>query len=221
MTDTVAAYWGPRRQDVDEAAGILSAMLVRLAELVPAAGHWFQPGSAEPDPSEAVDPADRAALAELLRRGVNRRDMDQSVIEELGWSLRLWNGDREQTAEVAVHVGATSSAPGIGNSAVVNLPSDPESRAAADAVFRTLVEAWEPDRASWLTRPYRRSQPKVDGATVVGWQTYLTGALAGRVGEPPAGVTKRPLADGEWLTVGPEPGEESMALAAQLAERLA
>lgn len=220
MSDTVAAYWGPREEAPDQGAARLEMLFEALAKTDPSAQTWFARRSSAPRPEDAADTT-AAALAEQLARGRNRRDTDGSEMTELGYRLSLWNGDNERPVEMSALVGSTTSTPGVVNSVVLKVPSDASWRAAADVVFPALVEATTPDRASWMTRGYRRTQPTVDGVAIVGWQTYLNRRLAAPLADLPAGVTAHRLGGGLWLTVGDEPGGASEVLASVVAGELA
>ncbi|MCW2792754.1 MAG: hypothetical protein JWO76_1852 [Nocardioides sp.] len=219
MSDTVAAYWRAREQTPEEAAKQLAALLDVLRSTHPSAASWFKLGRPVPDRDDAIDTS-VVGLTHLFAQGVNRRDTDHSIITDLGYRVNFWNGNNDDAAGVSVKAGATSTVPGITNSVVLDFPSTPAWRADAEQLFTQLVEIFEPDRALWMTREYRRSQPTIDGATMFGWLTYLTGALASRVTSTPDGVIRRDVANGTVFIAGTEPGPESCALAAALAEQL-
>lgn len=213
MSDTVAAYWGPREASPEEAAEALSQFLQALDCPV-----WFEKGSASPQPNEAVDTS-KQGLADLFAKGVNRRDADKSVMPELGYRVSVWNGDTQNPVELSAQCGVTSTTPGVSNSVVLKLPSTSAWRDRSDTVFKAVVDAFSPDRAIWMTAEYRRTQPKVDSVTMFGWLTFLTDVTAARL-EAPAGVETTNVGNGVVFRAGSEPGQDSTALAARLATQL-
>jgi hypothetical protein len=88
----VGVYWPSRGDDLQLCADNAAAHFRLLRELGPGLDQWFHKSKSWPStPSEAD--IGTAEVRELLRRGVNKRDYDKTVIAELGWSLSLWNGE--------------------------------------------------------------------------------------------------------------------------------
>ena len=74
------------------------------------------------------------------------------MIEELGYSISMWNGKEEQAASLSVTCGGFSGR--VGNVALVKASLAGDGRVGLDpegfAVegLRSLVEVWQPD---WVT----------------------------------------------------------------------
>lgn len=191
-TSYIGCYWGDRQESASSGAATLATVLEGLADLDPLLSTWFKTGTTA-TPGQPVS-TDAAALTSLLESGVNRTDFGNEVITRLGYSFDLWNGAAEdQAASLGGTVGIHAGKPGIVNSVVLDLPATfaPDAR-----VFDLLVEAWDPDWATWTTRSLRRAQGR-DFRQVVGWSTYLRST---GLGDAPAGASLQPLANGTLIS---------------------
>lgn len=147
------------------------------------------------------------ALRALLLGGRNKGDTDGAVIEELGFSVSLWNGKRWG---VGLRVGCGRYSKWVGNAVVVDLP-EPEGAAldlyrprAARAVMAALVEYWEPDWATLVSHALRRLQQAPPRGPVMGWMTYLSHSRNVDVRKLPDGVLAEELRDGTLITIAPD-----------------
>lgn len=151
-------------------------------------------------------------LEELLLAGQNRRDMDRVPIPELGFSAGLWNGDFERGVGLSVNCGVWSRV--VPNSFVLKLPKVGEAvelytAQTAMAVFRVVVDAWEPEWATWSSAALRELQGAEPPAKVMGWATYLSSRDALEDVDAPEGVEVAAAGSGVLVTVGDDPGEVS------------
>lgn len=211
----VGAYWGSRREELEVCAARLKSCLASLAQVSPLLARWKPKGRTR---MEAVsgDEVVASQLVEVLGRGVNRRDADGSVIEELGWSWSAWNGMSRSPAAVSVLCGATTSSVGVLNSFVLRLP-DPsddgasglyERQAAIDVVL-AISEAWEPDFAVVTSNELRELLDRNAERPVVGWVNYLAStrpvppAIAGAELWPAGAGTVLALQK-PWAAIGPK-----------------
>ncbi len=193
----LGAYWGGRRESAREAGERLAGCVAVLLQADPVLGRWFRLGSSKAAAAAPVG-VDAASLEELFDKGRSHRDSDGLVIEDLGFSLGLWNRARPAVS-LGAHVGAHPIAQGIVNSFVLQFPPPDEDAAhlyqhdVAGMIFRAVVDAWAPDNATWTTHRLRDSQSPAPGEPIVGWQTYLRDPAPSMtllsMGEPtPAGV---------------------------------
>ena len=94
----------------------------------------------------------RDNVAELLRRGVNRNDVDRQPIPDLGWRLSLWSGGSDgESFSFGLHCGCYSK--WVGNNVLVEFPySGPLVLANqledARAVYTALLGLWKPEQAT-------------------------------------------------------------------------
>jgi hypothetical protein len=198
----LAAYWGSRRESSLRCGERLAFCLSRLGEIDGALESWFRRGASKAAAKTPVA-LDPESLGRLLVQGVNRRDVDGEVLDELGFSLGLWNRARPAIG-LSGTVGAHPSFPGVLNSLVLDFPP-PEAEGlrlyepgVAEAIFDAVIEAWEPDWATWTSNALRNMQSAAPREPAVGWMTYLTAPVGG----PLRGVTSRPLLNGTVITTG-------------------
>jgi Immunity protein 52 len=200
-------YWGPRAESVEECAARLTRFLVELEAAHPLLAMRYKRGpSLRSATSNRVTPA-LDTIAALLSGGRSRGDTDGAVIEDLGYSMGLWNGESSAGADVSVGCGMTSA--WVDNAVVLRLPVDDDGRPVPlpagvnRQAFTSLVECWAPDWATWTSHAARDTQPDDADSIVLGWLTYLsTAAGSVSIRKLPTGVTAEPFAAGTLLTIG-------------------
>jgi hypothetical protein len=211
----VGAYWGSRREDLEKCASRLQICLAALAQVSPIFGRWKPKGGTGME-ALSGDEVVASQLVDALGRGVNRRDADGSVIEELGWSWSAWNGMSRSPAAVSLLCGATTGSVGVLNSIVLQLPDPSDEgarglyeRQAAIDVLLAISGAWEPDFAVVTSNELRELLDRNSDRPVVGWVNYL--ASARPVPQVIAGVDLLLTTAGTvlalqkpWATVGPK-----------------
>jgi hypothetical protein len=201
----VGAYWGNRREDVESCANRLVGFLGALSEAHPLLAEWFRPGktrvSAIGRPVEQTPDALRA----LLLAGRHHRDDDNSVMEELGFSARLWNAKRYGAA-LGVVCGTCSK--WVSNAVSIELPEadggalDLYRPQVSRAVMVALADYWAPDWATLVSPALRRLQQAPPRGPVIGWMTYLSSSREIDASRLPDGVITERLADGTMITIG-------------------
>ena len=137
----VGAYWSQRRESRENAANRISRFLQRVSCSEPEMARWFLKGRTR---AAAVVPLglSPAEIAPKLR--VNRRDVGGSVINELGFGCRIWNGI---DTSFAATIGAFSAA--VSNSAVLSLskPLQARKREYWRDLLDAFIEEFDPDHA--------------------------------------------------------------------------
>lgn len=198
----LGAYWGSRQESSARCGQRLANCVALLSEIDEAFASWFRRAASKAAAKTPVD-TDAESLGRLLAQGVNRRDVGGDVIEELGFSIGLWNRARPAVG-LSGTVGAYPSFQGVLNSVVLDFPP-PEAEAlrlyepsVAQAIFDAVVEAWEPNWATWTTHALRNAQGAAPREPVVGWMTYLETAVS----EDLPRATSRPLLGGTVITIG-------------------
>lgn len=89
----IRAYWKSRQETVSSCAARLSTLLGEAQKIHPYIDNWHAKGRSKQEALDnAIGFASKEVLTDLLLMGANRRELDHSVIDELGWSLSLWNG---------------------------------------------------------------------------------------------------------------------------------
>lgn len=204
-TSYIGAYWGSRPESALEGAERLAKCMASLAGIDDALSSWFTKGSSRASARTPVA-SDPSSLMALLERGRNRADVGGAVIVELGFSVNLWNRSRPEIGLSGL-VGAYPSVPGILNNLVLSFPPSEQSDAASlykqatgEAVMEAIVDAWEPEWATWTTHGIREAQAAAPREPVIGWFTYLRGVP---VPETSVSVV-RPLGHGVLIRSAPE-----------------
>lgn len=190
----IGAYWGQRKESVEECAGRLTACLKGLETTSSAFEGWFRRGkSKQAALQQPVDPSDQSGIVGLLESGRNKQDTDRSVIENLGFSVGLWNGTGgDRSASMSVACGIYSQNPNLQNSVVLDFPKqlgELALRKSALSTLITVVEAWEPDWAGIISKASRNTRPFSPGFPFVDWMFYGSGLALATSELPPSAST--------------------------------
>jgi len=179
-SSVVGAYWGDRRESATECGRRLAECVECLGRAHPVLASWFRLGTSKAAAKTPVA-VNASSLAGLFEKGRSRRDDNGEVIEELGFSVGMWNRARP-AVKLSAFGGSYVGHPGIVNSFLLNV-SAPDDGAeslyepdTAKAVFEAAVSAWEPEQATWTTYAWHTAQSPAPREPVVGWLTYLGGA---------------------------------------------
>lgn len=177
----LGAYWGPRRESAEACAEHLADCIARLGACSELFERWYEKTDRKAAAKRSSVPLDPGALRELILLGANRCDADGSPIEELGFSVGLWNGDREAPIGLSVNCGGWTSTPGVLNAFVLDLPPllpGPAAQLygldAARAIMRATVEAWEPDWATLTSYELAAALDPAPREPSVGWITFFS-----------------------------------------------
>jgi hypothetical protein len=206
----VGAYWGPRQETALECARRAELFLHMLARCDPSFAQWYRAGRGFPRelPGYPVRP-EVEDLEQLMLRGRNRANIDREVVEELGFSLLLWNAKKEST-HLSLNCGVYSPWGGP-NSCLLRLTREQPIRErllchpVMTGVLTSMATAWDPDFAMASSSEMVKFMEKGTFAVRVGWLTYLSRRL-GRLPPLPSPVHIEPLGTIGWLlTLSPEP----------------
>ena len=107
---------------------------------------WYQKGYSKAGALKRQVNVGAEDINSLL--ATNNRDVDGSVIPELGFSIGLWNGNDQFSASFRSTCGAYNSF--VNNSAVLELPHEGEplvSHKQIRGLFIDLIAAFDPDSA--------------------------------------------------------------------------
>lgn len=198
----LGAYWGDRRESLSECADRLAQCLTALGEIDDLLQNWYLRGKSRTSATMPVG-LDPEVLGGLLAKGVNRRDVGGEVLDDLGFSIDLWNRARPAIA-MGGTVGAHAVASGVVNSFTIELPT-PNGEAerlfepgAAQRILESIVDAWEPAWATWTSARLRNLQYTTAPTPVLGWMTYFSRPISVDLDE----ATVKPLGQGAILTLG-------------------
>lgn len=206
-----SVYWAARQESVDECTARAEAYFRCLAAYDPELSHWFQKGRSRRDALKRPVIPDSANLRKLLLAGRNRRDDNREVIEELGFSLYLWNGGPDGEA-MALQINCGQYGPWTGaNLCQVDLA---EQGPTADRLLTIpsltrlltcMIDAWDPDWGVIDSRAYQDMRlEEMKRIPRSGWLIYISHRF-GRVPLVPAPATVTPFgAHGSLITVTPD-----------------
>lgn len=183
----VLASWGPRKQPIEVCAGAIVQYLCTLASFSPLLTAWRE-GSRSRTAAlgRPVEWRNPAVIERILLEGRNRRDDDGSVIEELGFSTGLWNGqDGELSAGISITCGAHTEAIGLPlpNSVNVKLPRVETRRAMEEysELLRATVGCWDPEWAAvsdFASMPH--PNPGDQRVPEFDWMLFISKSTLGR-----------------------------------------
>lgn len=228
----VGAYWGPRRESVDQCAQRAHTLLHHLEPLDESFARWFPPTRSHRHAPQPIS-RDVGALQALFSQGRTQND-EGAVIEDLGFHISLdngmWPGSRQR--EFAwLRFKAGSYADHVPNTCLLSPPSagEPRERLVQASLFanilRAMVLAWEPERCIATSHAHRElvSERGTVG-TFVGWIMYFPDKL-GPLPPLPHPVQVEHVKDrGSLLILTPErftaSNPEHVALAARVRETL-
>lgn len=178
----LGAYWGVRKETVEECAQRMAGFLACLAECDPCFARWFKTGWSRKEALTHEIKPDIATLQALLLAGRSRTDVGHKIIEQLGFLVGLWNGasDNAESAGLTIDCGSYAPRPGV-NSCVIDLPyGGPVAErllrvSVLRAVMECVVSAWDPDWAAVMSRSYQKLVPfPPANAPRMGWLAYLS-----------------------------------------------
>jgi hypothetical protein len=221
-------YWPARRESLSQCTKRVSTALRELTKVDGRLAQWFLKGWTRAHALQHQVSLDDQSIAKLLLDGRNRTDYDNKVIENLGFSMALWNGATAGN-EVAIsfHCGAYSK--WVGNNAILDLPF--QRKHAGDIcnfcklrqILLILVRCFDPDWGVVTSHHLRKVVNIPVGKPTAGWLTYLSTRYG--VSAPNAGYEIERVGDrGELLIATREPFDsqrpEHVGPALEVAKRI-
>lgn len=153
--------WEARKENVVSCAVQVSEFAQLLEESSPAFSVWAHKARSRKEALQnaKLDLNDTEKVTGLLMRGRNRTDVKpRTVIEELGFSIGLWNQDAHGiSASLSIHCGSYSKY--VGNSIIVEFsPVLKKSVVTAQCqigILRGMIEIWKPESGAIARRAAR------------------------------------------------------------------
>ncbi len=226
MSETyyIGGYWGARREDAESCARRIAALVQALAPVDPLFVSWFKTAKSLKESLKRPLEFELASLSKYVQRNIMRDDR-RKPMEDLGFTVWLWNGDRGgNDAWLQMSCGVASER--VSNSCVLRAPFEgPGAERVLTTAFqvqalRAIVTAWDPDWGVGMSRDHRDIIGPRCPHVLVGWVTYLSRRL-GRVPPLPAPVRIEPLEDkGTLVILTPERFTASNPEHVALAERV-
>ena len=201
----MGAYWGPRKETALECAQRAELFFHMLARCDPTFTQWYRGGRGAPRslPGFPVRP-EAAEWEQLFLRRMLRTDVDDEILEELGFREHVWNVKSREWTRIELRCGAYS--PGAVNVCLLHPPEVglPRERILCAPllaeVLTSVAKAWEPDYAMVSSSEMVDLVEKRNGEVRVGWLTYLSRRL-GTLPPLPAPVRIEPVGTLGWLLV--------------------
>lgn len=127
-----------------------------------------------------IDFRNKDRLVELLERGRNRQDIGKEVIEDLGFVIGMWNGDKSRKmVGLSITCGLFATTSGLGgNCVLLDLPEDLGGLVQCERVenvLTALVKCWEPEWAGVLSLEAMNAREFNAAIPFVDWMVYVSG----------------------------------------------
>jgi hypothetical protein len=209
----VGAYWKARKETVHACADRLVRFLKALASCDPLFAAWYKLGKSRRQAKQVeIDFKNKDCLLDLLDRGRHRKDIGKGVMEDLGFSVGMWNGgETTKMVGLSITCGLYSTVPGLGgNCVVINLPEELGDLREAERMASVLigvVKCWEPDWAGVISRKSRNTRNFVPGKPFVDWMLYGSNKLMPNPKVPEPSLVIPVDALGSLIIVQQEPVE--------------
>ena len=224
----IGAYWGARKEDAESCARRIAALVQSLAPVDPLFASWFKGSKSLKQALTRPLELELSLLRQYVQRNLMRDDRRQPM-EDLGFSLSLWNGCQGGN-DAWLRIACGGYWEQLSNSCLLDAPyKGPGSERVLTAAFQTqalraLATAWDPDWGAALSNVHRDIIEKKSPDVWVGWVTYLSRRL-GRVPPLPAPVRIEPVEElGTLVILTPErftaSNPEHIALAERVRELL-
>ena len=145
-----AAYWGSRKETVEACAHRATVFFEAISQIAEYLKEWRQQGRSRSIKTIPIENSTQNALIELFLKGQNRKDINNKVINDLGYRISLWNGgDTETASSLMLKCGLFSNVAGLSNAVVLELPArfDTNSVNQVRQLANSLISAWDPDWA--------------------------------------------------------------------------
>lgn len=177
----LAAYWDSRPDNLEKCTVAARQFFSRLAEAEPLLAHWYERGrSRKQSLKSKMDNSDTQELRDRLLKGRNRRDLDHSVIEELGFSLSFWNGANEEEAQASVRIDCGCYGQRVNNHVLLDLPYMSQGLKwveNASALLGQAAEIWRPQWAGIMSKKAIRERDFDVDSPLVDWMVYVPRAV--------------------------------------------
>lgn len=196
--------WEAREEDIDTCADRLSSCLTDLSSIDPLFLAWRNP---EKPRTHYRVPLQRRQLVRLLQNGVNRRDDNQEIIPELGFSVTLLPEKLASGFRFSICCGGYS--PWVNNTCSIRFSNEGE---VTDRLLqipklvqfaKTIIRNWQPEHGVITSHQCSDllSPPSFDKE--VGWVTYLSERY-GKIPPMPPAVEVEKLENGHLVILSRE-----------------
>jgi hypothetical protein len=140
---------------------------------------WYHLGRSRKEAlQKPIKTGDMAEIISLVEKGRHRRDVGRQPIDELGFSVRIWNGGEEPAKSIALGVGCGlySEAPGLGNVVTLHFPKELGRLADSSVAVEVLLAAakcWNPDWGGIFSSEPVRYEEFDPRTPIVDWMVFI------------------------------------------------
>ena len=207
----LGAYWGPRKESIDQCAERALSFFEEIAKCDPALKTWRERGKSRQGALiKNANTGDRQYLIELLDRGRNKKDIGSSPINDLGFNVGLWNGvDVSLSITCGLYWSGSKSRAGLLNSIVLDLPQDLGELNRSEkmsSLLLSVVNAWTPDWAGVMAKDAMRSRNFSAQVPFVDWMLFVSRELPSSKLDPPVFRTQ---SGGSLIVVQADPPSDT------------
>jgi Immunity protein 52 len=203
-------YWGLRQETSQSCAQRTARFFEKLARVDPSYSRWCGFGRTDEESSRLRVDLTPTSLEGLFRDGVNRYDAEpHRVIEELGFSIDLWNGELPDGVIMSIHCGDYARTLG-NNSCILQLPQTPQNIERIftipklTEILRCMISEFDPDWGVVSSTKYLLDFPKPTDKKIPGWVIYLSNRC-GTLPPLPEPIRTEPVEDkGTFIIAMPE-----------------
>lgn len=175
-------YWGDRKEDICECVNRTVMLIQKLSSLDNFYSDWYMGGMSRKKALKNRIAINDDSIREIFIRSRNTNDIDGHTLDNLGYTLGLWNGRKEEES-VGISISCSIHAENINlmNSCIISFPE--ASSAAGKRLLNTsfirkllelVVEVWEPDWGVVTSHQFRRHINPVPRVPFVAWFLYLS-----------------------------------------------
>ena len=152
MRSNLGAYWKRRKESPGDCARRLTSFLSAISASDQVFSNWYRQGRLRSGLSPLkVDVRDIMGMISLIESGTHKRDLDGSVIPELGFTFGITNRqEANKWASLTISCGSYAASGNVGNAVVMDLPEDLGELHSAErmaTVVAAAARAWEPEWA--------------------------------------------------------------------------
>ncbi len=172
----VGAYWGSRKETLNEVAEKTTIMLARLSELNSHYSTWYELGMSRKNALEKKVLNNTEYIKKLYQQNIRKGEIDSLGYTTHSFSLGLWTGHADyESSSISLSAGGVFNSKGISNRCVIKIPYEGEMRDCllkfekAMSLINILIEIWNPDYALFSSHYLA---DKINGVNGIGWITY-------------------------------------------------
>jgi hypothetical protein len=172
----IGAYWGSRKESLQQIAGKTFQTLQVLSEIDEQFFKWYDTGMSRKQALQNKLEIDEETIKKIALKRVKKGEMDENGFAVNGFLFSLWTGHiDEESSSITFAVGNTFNTDNITNSCVISIPFEGAARERllhiekAKKIIAVLVDIWAPDYSVLTSQSLNN---KLNVINDIGWVTY-------------------------------------------------